>query len=59
MSKTALDLEPLLDSEQADKLLGNIHVKTLQGYAGMEACRAMASAATGVSPHQNWPPNDR
>ena len=30
MSKAAIEFEPLLDSEEAAKLLGNIRVKTLQ-----------------------------
>ena len=33
MAEAALEFEPLLDSEEAAKLLGNIHVKTLQRYA--------------------------
>ena len=33
MSEAAIEFEPLLDSEEAAKLLGNIHVKTLQRYA--------------------------
>jgi excisionase family DNA binding protein len=32
-SKSYSQFEPLLDSEQAARLLGNIHVKTLQRYA--------------------------
>ena len=30
MAEAAIEFEPLLDSEEAAKLLGNIHVKTLQ-----------------------------
>jgi len=33
MNEVAIEFEPLLDSEEAAKLLGNIHVKTLQRYA--------------------------
>jgi len=33
MAEAAIEFEPLLDSEEAAKLLGNIHVKTLQRYA--------------------------
>lgn len=33
MTHAAIEFEPLLDSEEAAKLLGNIHVKTLQRYA--------------------------
>ena len=33
MNEPAIEFEPLLDSNEAAKLLGNIHVKTLQRYA--------------------------
>lgn len=33
MNEAGIEFEPLLDSEEAAKLLGNIHVKTLQRYA--------------------------
>jgi excisionase family DNA binding protein len=33
MTKAVEEFEPLLDSKQAAKLVGNIHVKTLQRYA--------------------------
>jgi excisionase family DNA binding protein len=33
MTEAAIEFEPLLGSEEAAKLLGNIHVKTLQRYA--------------------------
>jgi excisionase family DNA binding protein len=33
MNEAAIEFEPLLDSEEAARLLGNIHVKTLQRYA--------------------------
>jgi excisionase family DNA binding protein len=33
MNEAAIEFEPLLDSKEAAKLLGNIHVKTLQRYA--------------------------
>ena len=33
MNEAGIEFEPLLDSEEAAELLGNIHVKTLQRYA--------------------------
>ena len=33
MNEAAIEFEPLSDSEEAAKLLGNIHVKTRQRYA--------------------------
>jgi hypothetical protein len=48
--------EPLIGSEAAAQLLGNIHVKTLQRYARRERCPATASPGTGIFAQQNWTP---
>src|ERR1700681_590938 len=46
--------EPLIGSPEAAKLLGNIHVKTLQRYARREGFLDIKSEVTGIFVHLNW-----
>ena len=46
--------EPLVGCEDAAKLLGNIHVKTLQRYARTGTFLDTALPATGIFAHPNW-----
>jgi hypothetical protein len=55
--KPALGFEPLIGSPEAAKLLGNIHVKTLQRYARhRDAFLGIKLEVTGIFVHRNWTP---